>query len=392
MRFTARSCRHCGRSAIVFLALFATPILCRQAAAQQPARGRGPTSQPRYNVGRGPRTGGFISRPDEFFSTDEGKRIVGNIISWQNPNGGWFKNYSAATTRPAVLVDDPNSGPPGDDDSVWHKVSTFDNNATYTELRLLAKAYRVTKDPKYKESFDRGLKFVFDAQYANGGWPQRFPLQDNYGRHITYNDDAMVGIMRVLRDVYEQTNPDFALTSDAQRKQAREAFDRGVKCILDCQYRRDGKLTVWGQQHDEVTLLPAGARTYELPSLSGSESSGIIEMLESLPNPDQRIRDAIEAGYQWYEASKITGKRVGRGEGGRTMIEDPNAPPMWARFYNLQTNKPFVSDRDGIPKERLEDIGAERRNGYAWYGNWGSGVEESYKAWKAKFGGQASNQ
>jgi len=32
-------------------------------------------------------------------------------------------------------------------------------------------------------------------------------------------------------------------------------------------------------QHDEKTLLPAGARTYELPSFSGAESVGIIKLL-----------------------------------------------------------------------------------------------------------------
>ena len=70
------------------------------------------------------------------------------------------------------------------------------------------------------------------------------------------------------------------------------------------------------------------------------------------------------------------------------MIDDPNAAPIWARFYDLKTNKPFVAGRDGIPRESLEEIPAERRNGYSWYGAYGVPVEQGYKTWKAQFASQ----
>ncbi len=54
----------------------------------------------------------------------------------------------------------------------------------------------------------------------------------------------------------------------------------------------------------------------------------------------------------------------------KVVVRDPNAPPLWARFYNIETNAPVFADRDGIPKATLAEIGDERRNGYAWYGNW----------------------
>ncbi|HVT87501.1 MAG TPA: pectate lyase [Tepidisphaeraceae bacterium] len=329
----------------------------------------------------GPKINSYVRRDDAFFASAEGKHIADNILNWQNSNGGWFKNYSPATTRPSNLLDDPKSGPSGDDDSVWHKTSTIDNDATYSEMRLLAHAYRVTKNEAYKDAFNRGLDYLFKAQYSNGGWPQRFPLQNNYGRHITYNDGAMLGVMELLRDVANQ-KPDFAFATDAQRKQCTEAFDRGVECILNCQYKQDGKLSVWCQCHDEVALQPAGARAYELPSLSGSESVGIILMLMSLPHPSQRVRDSIEGACAWFESSKILGKRIANGPGGRTMIDDPNAPPLWGRFYDLKTNKPFVCGRDGIPKATLEEIPAERRNGYSWYSSTASILPERYQMWK----------
>ena len=332
----------------------------------------------------------LVDQPDDWFTSDQGHKSVDNIVTWQNANGGWWKSYDATNPRPPSVATRPNSGPKGDDDSVWFKVSTIDNDATWSELRIMARAARVLKDDKFKDSFNRGLEYLFEAQYPNGGWPQRFPLQDNYGRHITFNDNAMLGVMRVLKDISDN-KPDYAFVSDSDRKHAKEAFDKGIDCILNCQIKMNGKLTVWCQQHDEVTLAPAGARAYELPSLTGSESTGLLLLLMDLDNPDDRIRNSIEAGVAWYEANKITGKRFGRFsgpqyEGGRdaVVIDDPTAPPMWARFYDLDTGKPFFCGRDGVKHDSLPPVARERRMGYAWYGTWGNKVLEAYPAWKAR--------
>ena len=231
------------------------------------------------------------------------------------------------------------------------------------------------------------------AQYPNGGWPQRYPLQNNYGARITFNDGAMTGVMAVLRDIYEQQS-DFVFCTDAQRQQAKEAFDRGVNCILNCQYVRNGKLTVWGQQHDEHTFAPASGRAFELAGLTAYESADILELLEGIKHPDERIRNSIEAAYAWYESSKILGKRISFVQGvGRTMVDDPTAPPLWARFYDPETNQPFVAGRDGVARARLDQILPERRNGYNWFsGVSGRKAEDDYQAWKARFATTTTGQ
>jgi len=64
------------------------------------------------------------------------------------------------------------------------------------------------------------------------------------------------------------------------------------------------------------------------------------------------------------------------------------APPLWARFYEIGTNKPLFADRDGVAKYDLEDIGYERRNGYAWYGTWPAKLlSDEYPAWKTRVAG-----
>ena len=61
------------------------------------------------------------------------------------------------------------------------------------------------------------------------------------------------------------------------------------------------------------------------------------------------------------------------------------AKPIWARYYEIGTNKPFFSDRDGVKKYTIAEIGYERRNGYAWYGDWPQQLlETDYPAWMKK--------
>ena len=61
---------------------------------------------------------------------------------------------------------------------------------------------------------------------------------------------------------------------------------------------------------------------------------------------------------------------------------------MWARFYDLDTNRPFFSDRDGIKKYDISQIGHERRTGYSWYNRDGSTVLSRYKMWKRELDGK----
>lgn len=335
--------------------------------------------------------GQYRNRPAEWFSTDEGKQVVSNIISWQNANGGWWKAYDPAKPRPAHIA--PSTEPnqiPGDDTDSWHRTSTIDNNATWSEMRVLARAVTFAKRDDANQSFERGLKFLFDAQYPTGGWPQRFPIEKNYGRYVTFNDNAMLGVMLLMRDIFNKQE-DFTFVDDATRDKCKAAFDQGVEYILKSQIRTPMGLTVWCQQHDPETFAPMGARKFELASLSGDESAGILIMLMQIPNPDERVKASIGAGVAWYEKSKLTGIRVEKTKNPASphgvdvaVVQDPSAEPIWARFYDIETNKPFFCDRDGVKKWSLAEIGKERQSGYAWHRPWGKPVLAAYEKWKAK--------
>jgi PelA/Pel-15E family pectate lyase len=104
----------------------------------------------------------------------------------------------------------------------------------------------------------------------------------------------------------------------------------------------------------------------------------------SLENPSAEVIQAVAAGAAWFERSKITGVRETRIDGDKRMIADPDAPPLWARFYEIESNRPFYCGRDGIKKFHLSEIEPERRNGYAWHGAWGQGVSQRFAAWKGE--------
>ena len=306
-----------------------------------------------------------LAQPDAWYATPDARRLADIVLQYQKPVGGWPKDIDM--TLP------PAQAPP----ERLAAGATIDNGATTTQVRLLARVQRHTGEARYRKAARRGLTYLLDAQYPNGGWPQVFPLEAGYSRHITFNDNAMVSVMRLLDEV-SRGERDFGFVEPAMRTRSAAAVSRGIDIVLRAQINVNGRLTAWCAQHDEVTLEPRKARTYEHPSLSGMETVGITRFLMERPDSrEPRLATAIDAAVAWLKSAQLTGWRLeqrqvpGTPRGwDRIMVQDAKAPPLWARFYDIKTNTPIYSGRDGIIKERLEDIEYERRTGYAWVGDW----------------------
>ena len=308
---------------------------------------------------------GLLKKDAPWFRSAEGLAATANILSWQAASGAWPKNQ-----------DNSKVAHEGDAAKIQ---GTFDNKATTDELRYLARAFEATHDDACAKAFLRGLDHILAAQYPNGGFPQFHPPGKGYPRHITFNDDTMVHLLNLLRFASDEAPR--GLVDHPRREAARKAFERGVDCIVKCQVVIEGRRTVWCAQHDEKTLAPAGARAFELASLSGCESAGILRLLMSIKNPSPQVTEAVKAGAAWFEQAKVEGLRVEKTDGAIKITEDADAPVLWARFYDLETGRPFFCGRDGVKKDKLSEIDAERRNGYAWYGAWGNAVLKEYAAW-----------
>ena len=321
---------------------------------------------------------------DEWWKSKEVADVADNVLLYQRDIGGWPKNtqmQKPLSEKEKKALIKLKSKPDG---------CTTDNGATFLEMTFLSKIYRFQPDDRYKQAFLNALNYLLEAQYDNGGWPQFYPLKKGYYTHITYNDGSMVNIMKMLENLYMKTGAISIDPDEATLEKAKIAFEKGIDCILKTQYKQNGVLTSWCAQHDEVTLQPAKARAYELPSLSGQESADIVLLLMSIENPSDEIKASIESAVKWFEKTKITGIRIERykdeeGNGEKRIIHDPSAPPVWARFMNLEDNTPFFCDRDGIKKSSLMDIGRERRNGYRWYSYEPQLVLDQYPKWKSKW-------
>jgi len=310
----------------------------------------------------------WLRKESSWFGGEEAKTVATNILSWQSDLGGWPKNMDT-TAKPFD----------GDRSALE---PTFDNGATTDELQLLARIYRETHAERYRSAVERGVDYILQAQYPNGGWPQFYPPGSQYHRYITFNDNAMVRLMEFLRDAQQ-----FEFLDTGRREAARRSFNRGIECILKSQVIVNGTPTVWCAQHDEVTLEPRPARAFELESLSGAESVGIVRLLMSLAKPSPEVVRAVNAALAWFESAKLTGIRVDVVNGDKVVVPDANVRPLWARFYEIGTNRPFFCGRDGVRQYSLSEIDAERRNGYAWYGNWPDRlIQEDYPRWKKALG------
>ncbi|RDC56733.1 pectate lyase [Pedobacter chinensis] len=306
------------------------------------------------------------------------------MVVYQLGNGGWPKqledksvvNYGAAIT-PELLEKIKSTN---------DKHATFDNRATSREVVYLVKAYKKTQNKTYLKAAEKGLDYILVAQYANGGWPQYYPDQSLYRSEITYNDDAMINVLNILQDIATQSN-DFEVVNADYIKKAEKAVAKGIDCILKTQVKQNGLLTIWGAQYDKDSLLPAKARAFEPPSLSTSESVGIVRFLMRIPHPSQEIKTAIASALKWFDTYKIAGYRFERERNKTAALIADDTSIVWARFYDLNKNVPIFGDRDNTIKSKLEELSPERRNGYAWYGNWAQKlIEKEYPKWLASNG------
>ena len=303
-------------------------------------------------------------QPTSWFESDAAQSLADSLMRYQLPNGGWPKNQQwHKGAEHEVMTECQESG----------IGTTIDNGATMDEMEYLRRVYLATGESAYRNAFLRGVFYLLDAQYDNGGWPQFFPLKNGYYNHITFNDGAMTGVMYILKGI-GKNQPRYSDLEIDEHLRARclEAYLKGIDCILKCQIVKKGKRTVWCQQHDELTLEPAPARSYELASLSGfGETESILRLLMAEEDPSDEIREAIAGAKEWLRTHAIRNTIVEhftnqQGKPDIRLKKKKGAPLLWARFYDLDTEKPFFCDRDGVVRDDLSKISYERRMGYSW--------------------------
>jgi len=333
-----------------------------------------------------------LTKPAEWYGSAEARHVADIIVSFQTPAGGWGKNLDVADhvrKRGESYVSNNLSRylNPGDFDTPrdpkWYYVGTLDNDATNTELQFLARvtaAVGAKDSARYRASFLRGLEYLFAAQFPNGGWPQVWPLEGGYHDAITFNDSAVTNTIELLQAVAVGKDA-FAFVPEKVRQRAGASVGRGLECILATQIVENGHRTVWGQQHDAFTLQPVAGRNYEPAAQCSSESASMMLFLMGLPKPSPAMAGAIHAAAAWLQKTAIRDKAYGRGPDGGRLTPASGGKPIWARFYEIGTDRPIFADRDKSIHDNVEELSRERRMGYSWYNSVPQEALDRYAQW-----------
>lgn len=322
--------------------------------------------------------GARLGAPAAFYGSADARDAADHVVAWQRPSGGWTKGGDY-TRNPA----------PGEHTEAPWGAGTFDNDSTTTELRFLALVIAAAdadaRAATWRAAFQRGIDYVLASQYPNGGFPQIYPLGGSYHDAVTFNDDAMVHILELLRAVSQQKGA-FSFVPADTAKRAADAVDRGIACVLATQLRTpSGRLLIWAQQYDAITLQPSVARNFEPVAACTSESAGLVQFLMSLDKPSPAIVNAVEGAMSWFTATALKNaiwdRKASTGTG---LVAQPGAPELWARYYDVETGRPVFGDRDRTVHFAVTEISDERREGYSWFNTRAASLKKPYAAWRSR--------
>ena len=328
--------------------------------------------------------------PDQAaYSPSQVDEIAGNILLFQRENGGWPKDYDLL----AILTPEQTAAIRATRDRTD---TSFDNHNIHSQVDYLARAYALSGNSDWRDACLRGFDFMLAAQLENGGFPQSYPNPSGYAAHITFNDGVMIGILNVLKDAGDGL-PHWKWLDADRRHKAQQAVARGIECILKCQIQAGGIRTGWCQQHDAKTYEAASARTFELASCCPQDTTEIVRFLMRIDSPDHRVINAIEDAVRWLDRTQLTGIRVKkvpapsedferhRADFDVVVVPDNTAPPIWARHYEIGTDRPVFAGRDAVKRYALSEIERERRTGTPWYGEWPRPlIASEYPTWRRK--------
>ncbi|MGD8908948.1 MAG: pectate lyase, partial [Chromatiales bacterium] len=322
----------------------------------------------------------------------EDKVIADNVISWQMPHGGFYKNKAAVyeqawdgeSTRSKWYNEVANE----DGTTTKVELGTIDNDATVKELLFLADVYQRSGEIKYRDAARKALDFLLTMQYDKGGFPQVYPKRavTEYSNYVTFNDSAMIRVMYLLDRIVEANWPlNGDVFTQEQRSDSKRVVKKGVKYIRRAQIFLDGERTIWSAQHDPENYAPLGGRSFELPARNGKASALIAAYMMSIPQT-QDIKEVVDGALAFYrnpevqEANKKYKKRAKNStDDTYNPIQPAEGKTMWYRCYELTSNASFFSGNlptDNPPgngkQYDIMDIEPKRRYGYEWAGSYGS--------------------
>lgn len=127
--------------------------------------------------------------------------------------------------------------------------------------------------------------------------------------------------------------------------------------------------------------LRLAGRNYEPAAQCSSESAEMLLFLMSLPKPSPAMAGAVHAAAAWLQKTAIHDQAYGRGPDGGRLTPASGGKPIWARFYEIGTDRPIFADRDKSIHDNVEELSRERRIGYSWYSSGPQETLDRYAQW-----------
>lgn len=264
-------------------------------------------------------------------------RVGETMARYQHPAGGW--NYIADTAGEESLkrwyATIGKNGWRLEEFQHYYGNATFDDHVTADAARFMLRLYLEKRDPRFRASVDKAVRFVLDSQYPSGGWPQRYPLKDEFHHHgnpdytpfITFNDEVGIENMDFLLLVKQTIGGDF--------KEIDDAIARGMDVFVKTQH--GAPTPGWSLQHKPDDLSPAGARTYEPPSIATHTTSANVAKLMDFYQltGDPKFLKGVPAALDWLDTLRLPQSRWSAD--GRQFLT----------HYDIETGKPIFVRRRG---------------------------------------------
>jgi PelA/Pel-15E family pectate lyase len=281
------------------------------------------------------------------------------LVRAQHPSGGW--NYLADLAGDRSLQEwydtvGRNAWRLEEFQHNWGN-ATFDDAGTAESARFLLRMHVEGRDPGYKAALDKAIQFVLDSQYAAGGWPQRFPLKNEFSRgglpdytsFITFNDDVAGENIDFLAMCYQALG-DPRLPG---------AIRRGMDAFLLTQQK--APQAGWALQYT-TSLEPAGARTYEPRALVTHTTAGNVDLLIKFyrMTGDTKYLARVPEAIDWLETLTLAPGVAPEGRTHPTFVEIGTNRPLYVHRTgsNVFNGRYYV---DGDPRNTITHYSSFRR-------------------------------
>lgn len=232
----------------------------------------------------------YAATKDAYY-LDCATKVADALIRGQHPSGGWhyFIDFDPAGTK-AYWKEFFSKCWGWQEHMKWRTNCTFDDFSTSEPVRFFMRLCKMSNESRFVQARDRALAFMLEAQYNDGSWPQRYPLDTDYSAYSTFNDSVIADCISVLLEAHE------ILGGEKYYDAARKGMD--FYLLAQLPEPQPG----WAQQYTRE-LKPGSGRPFELDTVCAGQTLDNVQDLMRFYRitGDKKYLGAIPRALDWLE-------------------------------------------------------------------------------------------